>query len=82
MATNTTNYNLKKPAQEDFYNIDDHNGNMDIIDNQMKKTEDVLVGHEKNEMPHLFTDGTKKYKYGFKTNTAKDGLIFIYEEVI
>lgn len=32
MATNTTNYNLKKPAQSDFYNVEDFNGNMDIID--------------------------------------------------
>jgi len=34
-------------------------------------------------MPHQFTaSDNKKYKYGFKTNTAKDGLIFFYEEVL
>ena len=32
MATNTPNYNLKKPASTDFYNIADFNGNADIID--------------------------------------------------
>lgn len=32
MATNTTNYNLVKPGQNDFYNIDVHNGNMDRLD--------------------------------------------------
>lgn len=32
MATYTTNYNLKKPAQDDVYSIEDFNGNMDIID--------------------------------------------------
>lgn len=28
----TEHYKLKKPAVEDFYNIEDQNGNMDIID--------------------------------------------------
>ena len=32
MADYTQNYNLKKPAQTDFYNIDDFNDNADIID--------------------------------------------------
>lgn len=32
MATNTTNLNLKKPAQEDFYNVDDFNENFQKID--------------------------------------------------
>ena len=32
MATYTTNYNLKKPADADSYDIADANGNMDIID--------------------------------------------------
>ncbi len=45
MAVNTANYNLKKPSQEDFYNIEDHNGNMDIIDTQIKKIETELEGH-------------------------------------
>ena len=36
MATNTVNYNLKKPDPSDFYNIADFNGNADIIDAQMK----------------------------------------------
>ena len=37
MPNYTENYNLKKPLQEEFYNIDDHNGNMDIIDAELKK---------------------------------------------
>lgn len=36
MATNTTNYNLVKPAYTDTADIGDINGNMDIIDAQMK----------------------------------------------
>ncbi|AEY67900.1 hypothetical protein [Clostridium sp. BNL1100] len=58
MAVNTVNYNLKKPSQEDFYNIEDHNGNMDIIDTQIKKIETELEGHEgdtQSHVPHLGT---------------------------
>ena len=35
MAEFTENYNLKKPDQTDFYNIDDFNNNMDIIDTKL-----------------------------------------------
>lgn len=44
MATETTNYKLKKPAQEDFYNIDDHNTNMDIIDAALITKVDKIDG--------------------------------------
>lgn len=37
MATYTTNYKLKKPADSDFINIADLNGNADIIDEELKK---------------------------------------------
>lgn len=37
MATYTTNYNLKKPADSDFINVADFNGNFDIIDTELKK---------------------------------------------
>ena len=40
MATNTVNYNLKKLAPSDFYNIADFNGNADIIDAQLKSIND------------------------------------------
>ena len=36
MAEYTTNYNLKKPTREDFYNEQDQNGNMDVIDGAMQ----------------------------------------------
>lgn len=45
MATNTVNYNLKKPSGEDFYNVEDQNMNMDIIDTQINKLETGLEGH-------------------------------------
>lgn len=43
MATNTTNYNLKKPALTDFYDVADQNGNMDLIDAAMKGLEEGKV---------------------------------------
>lgn len=36
----TQNYKLKKPGQEDFYNVDDFNSNADIIDQKLKEIED------------------------------------------
>ena len=42
MATNTTNYNLVKPAYSDTADIVDLNGNMDIIDGQMKTNADNI----------------------------------------
>lgn len=41
MATYTENYDLKKPGKDDFYNIDDFNGNMDIIDNALAETSEI-----------------------------------------
>ncbi len=43
----------------------------------------MIEDHKNAALPHKFLDTTdnKKYKYGFKTNQAKDGLIFVYEEV-
>ena len=42
MATYTTNYHLKKPEDTDLFDIGDHNGNMDLLDSQLKQTETVL----------------------------------------
>lgn len=40
MATNTPNYNLVKPGDNDFYNVAVDNGNMDIIDTVLKALAD------------------------------------------
>jgi len=42
MANSTTNYNLKKPLGTENYNVDDQNGNMDIIDAAMKIIENEI----------------------------------------
>lgn len=41
MATNTPNYNLVKPELNDFADIRVLNGNMDVIDAQLKKASDI-----------------------------------------
>jgi len=39
MATQTTNYGFKKPAAEEFFNVADINGNMDLIDGALSGLE-------------------------------------------
>ena len=56
MATTTTNYNLKKPAETDFYDIADSNDNWDILDTNLKRVDDATVGHiAKKDNPHSVT---------------------------
>ncbi len=80
MAVNTANYNLKKPSQEDFYNIEDHNGNMDIIDTQIKRVETELEGHlgdTQSHVPHLGTTVNNGNTYTIDSEkTISDGSKF------
>lgn len=39
MADTTTNYGFKKPVGTEYYNVEDQNGNMDLIDAQIKATD-------------------------------------------
>jgi len=48
----------------------------------VKQVNEKIIKHRDDLMPHVLMDGTKKYKYGFKLNVAKDGLTFVYEEVL
>lgn len=41
--TETEYLKLKKPAQEDFYNVDDFNGNADLIDTKLKEIDDSVA---------------------------------------
>lgn len=43
MAEITTNYGLVKPAENDFYNIENFNNNFNIIDEAMKGIDDTAV---------------------------------------
>ena len=42
MAANTTNYNLVKPSENEYYDINVNNSNLDIIDTEIKKINDKL----------------------------------------
>lgn len=51
MATQTQNLKLTKPNKTDFYNVDDFNGNMDIIDEEIQnlKPKVIVVGETEAE---------------------------------
>lgn len=44
MSTFTENYNLIKPSEEDYYDVQDFNENMDSIDAQLAETEGEVAG--------------------------------------
>lgn len=59
-AEYTENLGLKKPAQEDFYDVDDFNGNADIIDKIIAQQEQKI-----NEAAYIKHDnGINKYRFG------------------
>ncbi|MEK4146427.1 hypothetical protein NST02_04965 [Robertmurraya sp. FSL W8-0741] len=50
MATHTPNYDLIKPAPDDFYNVADQNENMDKIDSALKGVSDDLTSQQADYM--------------------------------
>lgn len=68
MATYTTNYNLKKPADSDFINIADLNGNADIIDEELKKR--PVVGEDGKLSDSLLPDLADTYEEKGAAETA------------
>ena len=68
MATYTTNYNLKKPADSDFINIADLNGNADIIDEELKKR--PVVGSDGKLPDNLLPDLSETYEKKGAAGTA------------
>lgn len=68
MATYTTNYNLKKPADSDFINIADLNGNADIIDTELKKR--PVVGSDGKLPDSLLPDLSETYEEKGAAGTA------------
>lgn len=49
MPNRTPNYNLVKPLQTENYNVDDFNGNMDIVDTQIKDKDTRIKTLEDNK---------------------------------
>ena len=68
MATYTTNYNLKKPADSDSINIADLNGNADIIDEELKKR--PVVGSDGKLPDNLLPDLSETYEEKGAAGTA------------
>ena len=68
MATYTTNYNLKKPADSDFINIADLNGNADIIDEELKKR--PVVDSDGKLPDNLLPDLSETYEEKGAAKTA------------
>lgn len=71
MANYTENYNLKKPDQDDFYNVEDQNENMDKIDAELKTLADSMDGSDVvNAVSEVST------KIGENTDTAGTITVF------
>lgn len=77
MATFTKNYNLKKPAYNDFGDVADFNTNMDTIDDELSKRATLVDGKVPSEqLPEvqglkLGETSTTAY-YGDRGKTAYD----------
>lgn len=56
MAEKTTNYGLTKPLPEEFYDINVHNNNMDIIDEELGKCATITVSSEVPEDSDFWID--------------------------
>lgn len=72
MATYTTNLDLKKPAGDENMNINDINGNMDTIDNALRKTDEAVAIVSKGNVHGAISSG--EYVYVYNHSTLPDGL--------
>lgn len=76
MAKNTSNYNLKKPSSEDFYNVEDQNGNMDIIDQELKRLNednqntDQKISSVNDDLSSHLSDYVRQPGYAISTGVA------------
>lgn len=70
MASYTTNYNLKKPAAEDFYDVKDFNDNADAIDTALSEKAEIEELAKRVPLVNLYYDssptttGNVIYKWG------------------
>ncbi|MEH7392386.1 phage tail protein [Bacillus sp. JJ1474] len=57
MPNKTTNFNLLKPGQDEFYNVNDQNTNMDTIDGILKALQDAInSGATEQELAQIRQD--------------------------
>ena len=76
MASYTSNYNLKKPAGTENININDINGNMDILDAALAKTSGNLTINNVN------ISGAERARYNRFGKVVIIGLTFTVETAI
>ena len=68
MAQTTTNLGLKKPDPDEFYDVADQNGNMDILDRVVgKNTTDLTalgkkVAQQKKDLEKEISDTLEEFK--------------------
>ena len=82
MATNTTNYNLIKPADEDFYDIAVFNNNSDVIDSTLKSISDNVNTKTNKAVTGTITLDVSKWaalgeavgEYNYKYDLALSGI--------
>ena len=67
--SNTPNYNLNKPAQTDFYDVDVQNENMDKIDTALSNKVDKVSGKGLSTNDYTTTDKNKVGNLPSDTNT-------------
>ena len=81
MAEYTSNYDLIKPAQEDFYDVDDQNRNMDKIDAALKAHDDALDGKadlgpdgkvKPEQLPESSSDPTEAINNAISTHNTSE----------
>ena len=86
MAEKTTNYNLTKPSADDFYDVGVQNGNMDIVDGELKRLNDgkapaghglgsLAYGKNADNFNSIFNKGGGFYSITSETD-APDDLIY------
>lgn len=81
MAKNTSNYNLKKPSPEDFYNVEDQNGNMDIIDQELERLNednqntDQKISSVSSDLSSHLSDYVRQPGYGVTAGSANTYLL-------
>ena len=74
MPTNTANYNLVKPGQDEFYNVEVTNNNNDIIDaalkensNKIAQVQQVVTEHLGDDERHINAGERGKWNNEFST---------------
>lgn len=65
MAEVTSNYNLKKPSDDDFYNVQDFNDNADIVDCELKNQSDRMASIENPNFVEADNDNNIQSKESF-----------------